>query len=60
MSTWSKNSIASNLLFSTLLLVASVVAVDASNASERTTNMKIRTSIADKVVIATVADNATA
>ena len=60
MSTWSKDSIASNLLFSTLLLVASVVAVDASNASERTTNMKIRISIADKVVIATVADNGTA
>jgi len=60
MSTWSKNSIASNLLFSTLLLVASLVAVDASKASERTTNMKIRISIADKVVIATVADNATA
>jgi hypothetical protein len=59
MSTWSKNSIASNLLFSTLLLVASP-AIDASRASERTTNMKIRISIADKVVIATVADNATA
>jgi hypothetical protein len=60
MSTRSKNSIASDLLFSTLLLVASLVAVDASKASERTTNMKIRISIADKVVIATVADNATA
>ena len=60
MSTWSKNSIASNLLFSTLLLVASLVAVDASKASERTTNMKIRISIAGKVVIASVADNATA
>jgi hypothetical protein len=60
MSTWSKNSIASNLLFSTLLLVASRVAVDARKASQRTTNMKIRISIADKVVIATVADNATA
>jgi len=60
MSTWSKNSIASNRLFSTLLLVASLVAVDASKASERTTNMNIRISIADKVVIATVADNATA
>ena len=60
MSTWSKHSIAGNLLFSTLLLVASLVAVDASKASERTTNMKIRISIADKVVIATVADNATA
>jgi hypothetical protein len=59
MSTWSKNSIASSLLFSTLLLVASP-AIDASRASERTTNMKIRISIADKVVIATVADNATA
>jgi len=59
MSTWSNNSIASNLLFSTLLLVASP-AIDASRASERTTNMKIRISIADKVVIATVADNATA
>ena len=59
MSTWSKSSIASNLLFSTLL-VASLVAVDASKASERTTNMKIRINIADKVVIATVADNATA
>ena len=60
MSTWFNNSIASNLLFSTLLLVASLVAVDASTAGERTTNMKIRISIADKVVIATVADNATA
>jgi hypothetical protein len=60
MSTWCKSSIASNLLFSTLLLVASLVAIDASKASERTTNMKIRISIADKVVIATVADNATA
>ena len=60
MSIWPKNSIASNLLFSTLLLVASLVAVDASKASERTTNMKIRISIADKVVIATVADSATA
>ena len=60
MSTWSKNSIASNLLFTTLLLVASRVNVDASKASERTTNMKIRISIADKVFIATVADNATA
>ena len=60
MSTWSKNSIASNRLFGTLLLVASLVAVDASKASERTMNMKIRISIADKVVIATVADNATA
>jgi hypothetical protein len=60
MSIWSKNSIARNLLFSTLLLVASLVAVDASKASERTTIMKIRISIADKVVIATVADNATA
>jgi hypothetical protein len=60
MSTWSKNSIASKLLFSTLLLVASLVVVDASKASKRTTNMKIRISIADKVVIATVADNATA
>lgn len=60
MSIWSKNSIASNRLFSTLLLVASLVAVDASKARERTTNMKIRISIADKVVIATVADNATA
>jgi hypothetical protein len=60
MSTWSKNSIASNRLFSTLLLVASLVAVDASKASERTTNMNIRICIADKVVIATVADNATA
>ncbi len=60
MSTWCKGSIASNLLFSTLLLVASLVAVDASKASERTTNMKIKISIADKVVIATVADNATA
>jgi hypothetical protein len=50
----------SNLLFSTLLLVASLVAIDASKGSERTTNMKIRISIADKVVIATVADNATA
>jgi hypothetical protein len=36
------------------------VGVEASKASERTTNMKIRISIADKVVIATVADNATA
>ena len=61
MSTWSKNSIASDLLFSTLLLVASLVAVDGGKASERTTtNMKIRISIADKVVTATVADNATA
>ena len=60
MSTWSNNSKASNLLFSTLVLVASLVTVDASKASERTTNMKIRISIADKVVIATVADNATA
>jgi hypothetical protein len=60
MSTWSKNSIASNLLFSTLLLVASLAAVDASKASEKTMNMKIRISIADKVVIATVSDNATA
>jgi hypothetical protein len=51
---------ASNLLFSTLLLISSLVAVDASKASERITNMKIRISIADKVVIATVADNATA
>jgi hypothetical protein len=34
MSTWSKNSIASNLLFSTLLLVASLVAIDASKARE--------------------------
>jgi hypothetical protein len=41
-------------------LVASLVAVDASKASERTTNMKIRINIADKVVLATVADNATA
>jgi hypothetical protein len=55
-----KNSIASHLFFSTLLLVATLVAVDASKASERATNMKIRISIADKVVIATVADNATA
>ncbi len=60
MSTWPKNSIASKLRFDTLLLIASLVAVDASKASERTTNMKIRISIADKVVIATVADNATA
>src|SRR6266567_6876776 len=60
MSTWPKNSIASKLRFDTLLLIASLVAVDASKASERTTNMKIRMSIADKVVIATVADNATA
>jgi hypothetical protein len=60
MSTWSKNSIPSNLLFSTLLLISSLVAVDASKGRERTTNMKIRISIADKVVIATVADNATA
>jgi hypothetical protein len=60
MSTWCKSSIASNLLFSTLLLVASLVAVDPSKASERTTNMKIRINIANKVVIATVADNATA
>jgi hypothetical protein len=60
MSIWSKNSIANNLLFSTLLLVGSLVAVDASKAGERTTNMKIRISIADKVVTATVADNATA
>jgi len=60
MSTWSKNSTASNRVFSMLLLVASLVAVDATKASERTTNMKIRISIADKVVIATVADNATA
>src|SRR5882724_6424622 len=60
MSTWSKDSIASNLLFSTLLLVGSLAAVDASKASERTTNMKIRISVADKVVIASVADNATA
>jgi hypothetical protein len=60
MSTWSKNSIANNLLFSTLLLVGSLVAVDASKAGERTTHMKIRISIADKVVTATVADNATA
>jgi hypothetical protein len=57
---WSKNSMPSNLLFSTLLLVASLVAVDASKVSEGTTNMKIRISIADKVVVATVADNATA
>ena len=57
MSTWPN---VSNLLFSTLLLVGSLVAVDASKASERTTNMKIRISIANKVVIATVADNATA
>ena len=60
MSIWSKNSIANNLLFSTLLLVGSLVAVDASKAGERTTHMKIRISIADKVVTATVADNATA
>ena len=60
MSMWPNNSIASNLLFRALLLVASLVAADASKASERTTNMKIRISIADKVVIATVADNATA
>ena len=51
---------ASNLLFSTLLLISSLVAIDASKASERTTNMKIRISIADKVVIATLDDNATA
>jgi hypothetical protein len=57
---WSTNSTPSNLLFSALLLVASLVAVDASKASEGTTNMKITISIADKVVIATVADNATA
>jgi hypothetical protein len=60
MSRWSKQSIAGNLLFSTLLLVGSLAAVDASKASERTTNMKIRISVADKVVIASVADNATA
>jgi hypothetical protein len=60
MSARSNNSTASNLLFSTLLLAASLVAVDASKASERTTNVKIRISIGDKVVIATVADNATA
>ena len=60
MSTWSKNSIANNLLFGTLLLVGSLVAVDASKAGERTTHMKIRISIANKVVTATVADNATA
>ena len=60
MSIWSKNSIPNNLLFSTLLLVGSLVAVDASKAGERTTHMKIRISIADKVVTATVADNATA
>ena len=60
MSTWPKNSLAGNLLFSTLLLVASLVAVDASKASERKTNMKIRIGIAGKVVIASLADNATA
>jgi hypothetical protein len=60
MSIWSKNSIPNNLLFSTLLLVGSLVAVDASKAGERTTHMKIRISIADKAVTATVADNATA
>jgi hypothetical protein len=36
------------------------MAVDASQARERATNMKIKIGIADKVVIATVADNATA
>lgn len=43
-----------------MLLFSELVAIDASKASERTTNMRIRISIADKVVSATVADNATA
>ena len=64
MSTWSKNFMTSSLLFSTLLLVGSLVAVGARKASDpstkRTTNMRIRIKIADKVVIASVADNGTA
>ena len=55
---------ASRVLFSTLTLAGSLVAVGASKASdastERTTNMKIRITSGDKVVIATMADNATA
>jgi len=64
MSTWSKSFMTSSLLFSSLLLVGSPVPVGASKAdgpsTERITNMKIRITIADKVVIASVADNATA
>jgi hypothetical protein len=64
MSTWSKSFKTGSLLFSTLLLAGSLVAGGASKGSspstQRTTNMKIRITIADKVVIASVADNATA
>src|SRR6185437_15171266 len=64
MSTWFKTFMASSLLFSTLLLVGSLGAIGASKGSdpstERITNMKIQIRIADKIVIASVADNATA
>lgn len=64
MSTWSKSFMTSSLLFSTLLLVGSVVTLGAGKGSapstERTTNMKIQIRIADRVIIASVADNATA
>lgn len=54
----------SSLLFSALLLVGSLVAVGASKDSgpsaDGTTNMKIQIRIADRVIIASVADNATA
>ena len=57
-------STTSTLLLSALVLAMSLMAVGESKAreasTERTTSVKIRLKVADKEIIATVADNATA
>jgi hypothetical protein len=59
-----RTSMATRWFFGGLILALSLMAVRETNASDtstgRTTIMKLRLRIADKVVVATVADNATA